>query len=73
MRKGDWFVISEQRHWAFGQRHVATKVRCETLQGYDTVLDLGQMVFFRVNEDVHSVPIEWTAPAARPDLRRRLK
>ena len=73
MRKGDWFVITEERHFAFQQRFVATKVRREELHGYDTILDIGQMIFFRINDDEHSVPIEWTAPAARPDLRRRLK
>lgn len=72
MRKGDWFVITEQRHFAFRQRFVATKVRSESIMGYDTVLDLGQMVFFKIDDDEHSVPIEWTTRAERPDIRRRL-
>jgi hypothetical protein len=78
MKRGDWFRVQCKSHFANGEIHQAKSVKSVTVKGYDTVLDLGMMVEFIIEDHYgkpcrHAVPVEWCRQVERPSLARRVK
>jgi hypothetical protein len=65
LKAGDSFKIIRSSHWGSGKTFVCHKIERQTVHGYDSDIDLGEMVVFWAHfkppgkPGWHAVPVSW--------------